>query len=132
MGLDSLESFIDFQNKIEKAKESLVKFIESAKEQGKTIMGIGASTKGNVLLQYCNLGPDSIPFIGDVNPDKFGHVTPGTFIPIVDEVEVLKRNPDYLLILPWHFKNFFLNNPLYKGKTLVFPLPHLEVISISN
>ena len=130
IGLDGLDPYLDFQSRIEGTKQSLVKFIDIAKKQGKTIMGIGASTKGNVLLQYCNLGPDSIPFIGDVNPDKFGHVTPGTFIPIVDEVEVLNRNPDYLLILPWHFKNFFLNNPLYKGKTLVFPLPTLEVVNV--
>ena len=88
---------------------------------------LGASTKGNVLLQFCGLGPSLIQSVGEVNPDKFGCFTPGTFIPIVNEKELLSSNPDYLVVLPWHFKSFFLNLPRGEAK-LVFPLPVLEIV----
>ncbi len=91
---------------------------------------LGASTKGNVLLQYCGLTEREIVAIGEVNPDKFGTRTPGTWIPIVPEEELLARQPDYLLVLPWHFRSFFLSAGKYKGRTLVFPLPKVEAIKV--
>ena len=66
--------------------------------------------------------------IGEINPDKFGSLTPGTWIPIEDEAKVLASKPDYLLVLPWHFRDNFLNNPAYVGQQLVFPLPSLEIV----
>jgi hypothetical protein len=89
---------------------------------------LGASTKGNVILQYCGFNAKDIEVIGEVNPDKFGAVTPGSWIPIEDEKGVLKSAPDYLLVLPWHFRDFFVSNPAYVGQKLVFPLPQLEVV----
>ena len=80
------------------------------------IGGIGASTKGNVLLQWCGIGPELLPEIGEINPDKLGHVTPGTGIPIVAQAETLARY-DKLLVLPWHFDMKF------PGKRLLYPLP---------
>ncbi len=66
--------------------------------------------------------------MGEVNPDKYGALCPGTWIPIIAESEVLARKPDYLLVLPWHFRNFFENNPAFSSTKLVFPLPKLEVV----
>jgi hypothetical protein len=80
------------------------------------------------LLQRCGLTPYDIEVIGEVNPDKFGAVTPGTWIPIDDEKKVIASGPDYLVVFPWHFKANFLANPDYHGLTLVFPLPYLEII----
>ncbi len=74
----------------------------------KRIIGYGASTKGNVILQFCNLTPKDIPFIAEVNKDKFGRYTPGTYIPIISENEARKMKPDYFLVLPWHFKENIL------------------------
>jgi NDP-4-keto-2,6-dideoxyhexose 3-C-methyltransferase len=68
--------------------------------------------------------------IGDVNPDKHDSFTPGTLIPITSEEQVLNSNPDFLLILPWHFKKFFESNPKMKGRTLVFPLPRLTFVDV--
>ena len=90
-------------------------------------MALGASTKGNVLLQYYGLNREDIPYIGEVNSDKFGAYTPGTWIPIIPEDELLAMKPDYLIVLPWHFKTFFENNPKYSKFNLVFPLPELTV-----
>jgi NDP-4-keto-2,6-dideoxyhexose 3-C-methyltransferase len=83
-----------------------------------------------VLLQYYGLDSTLITAIGEVNPDKFGSYSPGSLIPIVAEDEVLTSEPDYILILPWHFRNFFERSEKLKGRTLVFPLPSLEIITL--
>jgi len=98
--------------------------------KGKRVAALGASTKGNVVLQYCGLGPDDIEVVGDVNPDKKGCYTPGTWIPITDEDTVLAGDYDCYLVLPWHFKEFFINNPKFKGKTLLFPLPEVHTVTV--
>ena len=92
------------------------------------VAALGASTKGNVLLQYCGFTAEDISMVGEVNAEKFGAYTPGTEIPIVPESELLARNPDYLLVLPWHFRRFFLQADKFKGRQLVFPLPRVEVV----
>ena len=71
---------------------------------GKKVFGYGASTKGNVVLQFCGITPAEVPAIAEVNPDKFGAYTPGTNIPIVSETAARAMKPDYFLVLPWHFK----------------------------
>jgi hypothetical protein len=94
-------------------------------------MGYGASTKGNVLLQFCGFTPSDIEAIGEVNEDKFGHVTPGTGIPIVSEAEVRKRRPDYLIVFPWHFRDGIIEREdeyLRRGGRLIFPLPEIEIV----
>ena len=89
---------------------------------------LGASTKGNVLLQYCGFTENDVEAVGEVNADKFGVYTPGTLLPIVDERKLLADEPDYLIVLPWHFRDFFVQKyRLTKGR-LVFPLPALEVV----
>jgi len=108
------------------AATALREFVDDEISSGNSIAGLGASTKGNVLLQYVGLGPAQIPVIGDVNPDKFGCVTPGTWIPIVSEDEVLRANFDSYLVLPWHFRDFFLNSEKFRDHRLVFPLPSLS------
>lgn len=129
-GLATLQPYREFAEQINLVKEELLAFLHSARQDGKTVMGLGASTKGNVILQYCGITEQSLPCIGDVNTDKFGCCTPGTMIPIVPESEVLERNPDYLLVLPWHFKNFFLSCNHLRGRNLVFPLPKLEIVQV--
>jgi glycosyltransferase involved in cell wall biosynthesis len=123
-----LDLYAKFRARIECACDDLRSFLARAKADGKRVCGIGASTKGNVLLQYCKLTANDIQVIGDINPDKFGALTPGTWIPIEDEKKVLARKPDYLLVLPWHFRDNFLSNPAYRGQRLIFPLPRLEVV----
>jgi hypothetical protein len=104
----------------------LLEFIQSARSAGKTLAALGASTKGNVLLQYCGITANDIPYIGDVNSDKFGSYTPGTWIPIIPEADLLAMKPDYLIVLPWHFRKFFEGNARYSDCKLIFPLPELS------
>ncbi|MFA6129499.1 MAG: class I SAM-dependent methyltransferase [Candidatus Omnitrophota bacterium] len=125
--LATLIPYQAFAQRVEKTKNDLLKFLKTASSQGKTVGALGASTKGNVLLQYCGLTSKDISFIGEVNSDKFGCYTPGSWIPIIPEDELLSRRPDYLVVLPWHFKKSFLGNKKFSGSRLVFPLPHLEI-----
>ncbi|WP_120717360.1 class I SAM-dependent methyltransferase [Tsuneonella amylolytica] len=128
MGLDILEPFRAFERRVKQAREEIRGFVCRAKAAGKTVAGLGASTKGNVLLQYCGLTADDLVAVGEVNPDKFGAYTPGSHIPIVSERDLLARSPDYLLVLPWHFRAFFEQSPKFADRTLVYPLPRLGVV----
>jgi SAM-dependent methyltransferase len=121
-----------FDSLVKSRISDLEKFLIEAKNQGKRVVGLGASTKGNVLLQ--SLSPDavsSIGVIGEVNSFKFGKLTPGTRIPIVPENEVIDSSPDFVLVLPWHFKSSFdarLVEYISGGGRVVYPLPELEVV----
>lgn len=127
--LDTLEPYRAFYERIAASKRELLEFIRGAKARGKKVYGLGASTKGNVLLQYCGITADDIEYVGEVNREKFGCYTPGTYIPIIPESELLEKNPDYLLVLPWHFRGFFVGGGKFKRYNLLFPLPRLEVVS---
>lgn len=127
-GLDTLTPYQEFAVRVKDSKDELRRFVTDAIAAGKRVVCLGASTKGNVLLQYCGFTTDEISAVGEVNPEKYGSFTPGTLLPIVPETDFHADEPDYLIVLPWHFKEFFLkNNKLKKGK-LVFPLPNLEVV----
>ena len=130
LGLNSALAFDGFKSRVEGARLALMDFLRQAKLEGKRVCGLGASTKGNVLLQYFGINSDLLSAIGEVNPDKYGAYTPGTNIPLIAEDELLASNPDYLLVLPWHFRGFFEALPKMKGRTLVFPLPHLEIVHL--
>jgi len=130
LGLDDADIYVKFSKDIIRVRDDLKEFLERAKAERKRVCAIGASTKGNVLLQYCGITAKDIEVIGEINPDKFGSLTPGTLIPIADEVDVLASEPDYLIVLPWHFRENFLLNQVYKGQNLVFPLPKLEIVNL--
>ena len=87
------------------------------------------------MLQYAGIGPDLLDAISDVNPDKWGCVTPGTHIPILPEAVARAMNPDYFLVLPWHFRTGIIEREaefLAGGGQLIFPLPQVEVVSASE
>lgn len=127
-GLDTLQPFREFSDRVEASRKELLAFLAEAKAQGKRVAVLGASTKGNVLLQYCGFTTADVECVGEVNAEKFGCFTPGTWLPIVNENDLLANEPDYLLVLPWHFRNFFMTNRKWKTAKLVFPLPRLDVV----
>lgn len=128
-GLDTLEPYEHFKANVFKHRDELCELVRSLKADGATILGYGASTKGNVILQFCGFTEKDIPAIAEVNADKFGAFTPGTHIPIISEADAHARNPDYLLVMPWHFKANLLERErayLQKGGRMIFPLPAIE------
>ena len=125
------ESWVDFRSRVKARQRDLRSLLERLNASGASVMALGASTKGNVLVQTTPVTPDLVTKVGDVNPYKFGRYLPGSGIPIVSEQEVLGDNPDYLLILPWHFRETFMTTLapyLANGGRLIFPLPDLEVV----
>jgi NDP-4-keto-2,6-dideoxyhexose 3-C-methyltransferase len=129
LGLDTLAPYRAFEQRVAECRQSLLEFLEGARRSGLTVGALGASTKGNVLLQYCEITSAQIPKVGEVNGEKYGRFTPGTLLPIVPQSELLAENPDYLLVLPWHFRAFFQSSPKFAGRRLVFPLPAVATVA---
>jgi hypothetical protein len=123
--------FEAFDRSVQQHRDDLTDLVRTLRRGGASVVGYGASTKGNVLLQYCGLTSEDLPVIAEVNPNKFGCMTPGTHIPIASEDEVKAQRPDYMLVLPWHFRETVLEREapyLESGGRLIFPLPEIEVI----
>jgi hypothetical protein len=131
MGLGTPAPFRDFEHRVFRHREDLTRLLRALKDDGKRILGYGASTKGNVVLQFCGIGPELVEAIAEVNEDKFGSFTPGTHIPIISEPEARAMKPDYFLVLPWHFKEGIIAREqqfLADGGKFIFPFPEIEII----
>jgi len=131
-GLCTLTQQRTFESAVEAHKAEILSLLRSLKAQKRKVLGYGASTKGNVLLQHCGISRDLLPAIAEVNKDKFGCFTPGTSIPIISEAEAHAMQPDYLFVLPWHFRSNITereNAFLQRGGKLIFPLPKIEVVA---
>lgn len=131
MGLATPAPYREFEDRVFRHRDDLTRLIRALNDDGKKVLGYGASTKGNVTLQFCGLTAKDIPAIADVNPDKFGCVTPGSHIPIVSESDAKAMNPDYFLVLPWHFKDGILRREkeyLSRGGKFIFPFPEVEIV----
>jgi hypothetical protein len=131
MGLHTPKPFRDFEERVFRHRDDLTRLIRALVADGKKVLGYGASTKGNVVLQFCGLGPADIPAIAEVNTEKFGRVTPGTHIPIISEQQAKSMQPDYFLVLPWHFKDGILRREkdyLAGGGKFIFPFPEIEIV----
>ncbi|TWP50529.1 class I SAM-dependent methyltransferase [Lentzea tibetensis] len=128
--LDTMVPFDAFGQRITAHRDELREFLDASKAAGKLTLGYGASTKGNVVLQYCGITEDDLPVIGEVNAEKHGCFTAGTKIPIVSEEEAKARKPDQLLVLPWIYRDGFIEREqeyLAGGGKLVFALPEFEI-----
>ena len=129
--LDSLATYDRFRQRVERHRDDLIALLADLRAQGASVLGYGASTKGNVILQYCGLTPAQLPAIAEVNPDKFGALTPGSLIPIISEAEAHAMKPDYFLAMPWHFRKNLVKREagfLSLGGRMIFPLPDISVV----
>jgi 2-polyprenyl-3-methyl-5-hydroxy-6-metoxy-1,4-benzoquinol methylase len=131
MELDTDKPYKNFQDRINVHKDQLIGMLKTLKKEGKSIHIYGASTKGNTILQWCDIDNRIIDYAAERNPDKYGAYTLGTDIPIISEAESRAMNPDYYLVLPWHFKEEFLKREaetLKSGVGMIFPLPTVDII----
>ena len=129
--LETVKTYLNFFKKINLVKKKLKNLLKNIIDKNYSIHGYGASTKGNVLLQYFGLDKRLIDCIADKNPQKFNSYTPGTKIPIVSEEFSRKIKPNYYLVLPWHFKDEILKREIKirkKGTKFIFPLPVLKIL----
>ena len=129
--MNSIEYYRNFQEKVDKLKNTFLKFLINQKLKGKTIIAYGAAAKGNTLLNYCGVKKDLISFIVDISPYKQGRFLPASHIPIVNESEISKVKPDFIVILPWNIKNEIMNQLSYTkewGCKFVIPIPEVVII----
>jgi len=129
--LDTDKPYRHFQERLNVHREELMALLRKIKQQKKSIHIYGASTKGNTILQWCGIDHRLIDVAAERNPDKYGARTLGSDIPIVSESESRAMKPDYYLVLPWHFKEEFLEREketMASGVGLIFPLPTIEII----
>ena len=131
-GLFDIEIYKSFQQKTDKVKNDLLKFLLQVKKENKTVAAYGAAAKGNTLLNYAGVKSDIVDFVVDKSPYKQGKYLPASHIPIVDEAMIQKSKPDYILILPWNLKDEIIEQLKYinewDGKFVV-AVPKLKIIS---
>ena len=127
----SVQDLIAFKDRIDNIKNQIVKFIKDEKSKGKITHVYGASTKGNVILQYFGITPDLCPFASERSPEKFGRYTVGSWIPIVSEEESKALKPDYYLVLPWAFFDEMYERELEwrsGGGQFIVPFPTMRIV----
>jgi C-methyltransferase-like protein/putative zinc binding protein/methyltransferase family protein len=130
VGITSLEYYFSFAEKVKSTKRNLMDFLIKVKEEGKSIVGYGAPGKGNTLLNYCGIRTDFLDYTVDRNPYKHGLFTPGTHIPIFHPDKIRETKPDYLLILPWNFKDEIMNQMSFIrewGGQFAVPIPEVTI-----
>jgi hypothetical protein len=131
MGLKTPKPYRDFEERVYRHREDLTRLLDTLVADGKRVLGYGASTKGNVVMQFCGITEKHLAAIAEVNTEKFGAFTPGTNIPIISETEARAMKPDYFLVLPWHFREGILRKEqayLDQGGKIILPFPEIEII----
>ena len=126
------DSYKRFNLRLENVKKTISHFLEYP---NKKIIGYGASTKGNIILNHCKIDSRKLKFICDGNPQKRGMFTPGSNIKIISKEEMRKQNPDYLFVLIWSFRSEVIKQEkkfLLRGGKLIFPLPVFHIIDKEN
>lgn len=129
--LNTKKAYKHFVQNIKDNGYELKKFIENKVKSGNRIFVYGASTRGNTLLQYYGLNNTLISAAAERNPEKWNKKISSVGIPIISEEQARKEHPEYMLVLPWFFKDEFLareSHYLQKGGHLIFPLPKMEII----
>ncbi len=130
-GIGDLRTYDRFARKVTETKRKLLEFLISAKREGKTVAGYGAPGKGNTLLNYCGIRTDFLDYTVDRNPYKQGKYLPGTHIPVFPPERIAETRPDYVLILPWNFKDEIVRQMSFIrewGGRFVVPIPEVEVL----
>jgi NDP-4-keto-2,6-dideoxyhexose 3-C-methyltransferase len=133
--LHSSQAYKEFTKRVNKIRDQVRNFLQQETAKGKVVYIYGASTKGNVLLQYFDLDTKLLKAATDKNPDKWGKKTVGTLIPIVSIDQYRRDKPDYLLVLPWHFDKEIPEQErefLKAGGKMIFPLPEFKIVSYQD
>ncbi len=133
--LSTLKPYIRFKQRIRSHKTDLNELLKLISKTEKSVLGYGASTKGNVVLNYCEIKSSELKLICDQNPEKPGLLTPGSRIPIITKDEMRKLNPDYLVVFIWHFRKEVIEDEIdfiENGGTLIFVLPRIHYVNKSN
>lgn len=124
--LDILDTYLEFARKVKNVMKEFVTLLKRLQTEGKRIVGNGAPAKGNALLNFCNIGPETIDYLAEINPLKQGLYNPGMHIPVVPLEQMHKDNPDYMVILPWNIKDDIIKQEeefTRRGGKFIIPIP---------
>jgi len=131
-GLNTLAPYQRFRRDVVQHSDAIVRFFHEARRNGKLVLGYGASTKGNVIIQHSGLTRAEIPAIVERYPPKYGLTAPGSRIPIISEADGRAMKPDFFFVFPWHFRAEIVEREqdyVNGGGALVFPLPRFSIVS---
>jgi hypothetical protein len=129
-GLPDLHTYSRFAERVAECRRSLLEFLAAAKGGGKTVAAYGAAAKGNTLLNFCGVTQADIAMVADRNPFKRGKLCPGTHIPVVSPEDLMRAQPDYVLILPWNLQDEIrrqLHEVVAWGGQFVTPVPVVRI-----
>jgi len=129
-GLASINYYSSFNERVKETKRKLLEFLIMVKREEKSVCGYGAPGKGNTLLNYCGIRSDFLDYTVDRNPYKQGKFLPGTHVPIYHPDKIRETKPDYVLILPWNFKDEIMQQISYIrewGGRFIVPIPEAKV-----
>jgi SAM-dependent methyltransferase len=129
--VDELSYYTDFASSVSSVRTSLQMMLHNLKDKGKKVAAYGAAAKGAIMLNYAKITPDTIDFVVDLNIHKQGKYMPGVDIPICDPSRILEDMPDYVLLLPWNFKDEILKQQheyRSRGGRFIIPIPHPTIV----
>ena len=130
--LDDADTYRAYYGQIAELANRVNRFLDGERSNGGKVFGLGASTKGNVLLQFFGITKDKMPYISERNPDKVGLRTLGTDFELISEERARELRPSCMLVLPWYFKNEIVareRDYLQRGGKLLFPMPYAHVVT---
>ncbi len=125
------ETYVKFANRIEASRKEIRSLIVKLKDEGNKIVGIGCPGRSATLLKYCGLTPDLITYIAEQSTSlKLGMYTPDTHIPIVEDDIMLEEQPEYAIILSWHYAEPIIKKLRSKGlkSKIIIPLPEVRIV----
>ena len=130
-GVASTRYYDDFGDRVRRIRDDLLELLRRLKAEGRSIAAYGASAKGSTLLNFYGIGRETLDFVADRSTAKQGRLTPGSHLPIVGPDELLRRRPDFALLLTWNFAAEILKQQqAYRdaGGKFIVPLPEVQVV----
>ncbi|MEK7200878.1 MAG: class I SAM-dependent methyltransferase [Patescibacteria group bacterium] len=129
--MNKLETYKKLAKRIMQSKIKLLKTLSDLKAKGKKIAGYGAPAKGNTLLNYCKIGPETLDYLTEELPTKIGLFSPGMHIPVIDIREARKNPPDYFLMLAWNYRHKIIPKEkeyIAQGGKFIIPIGDIQII----
>ncbi|TIQ29134.1 MAG: class I SAM-dependent methyltransferase [Mesorhizobium sp.] len=129
-GLDNLDVYLGFQERVDRICNDFLGFVISEKSKGRSIVGYGAAAKGNTFLNYCGVKANLIDYVCDLTPAKQGKFLPGSHIPVYSEERLRETKPDYIVILPWNWRNVIVDRLAFTrewGARFIVAIPNVQV-----
>ncbi len=130
-GLDRFETYLELARRVEAQKAKLLEVLARLKAEGKRIAGYGASAKGNTMLNYCRIGPETLDFVLDDLPLKQNKFTPGMHIPTADRAYAMAHEPDYYLLLAWNYADNIIEKESgyrSRGGRFIIPVEGVKIV----